>query len=100
VPTLESIEVVVVRTFVDEGGDLTFSDPMLQDVHHNYLYGQASNLMMVPSDCDNRDERFGWTGDSVRCSSLQQPTTPSNRLVGLATTYGALLSLDLYDVQP
>ena len=21
--------------------------------------------MMVPSDCDNRDERFGWTGDSA-----------------------------------
>ena len=32
---------------------------------HNYLWGQASNLMMVPSDCDNRDERFGWTGDSA-----------------------------------
>lgn len=31
----------------------------------SYLWGQASNLMMVPSDCDNRDERFGWTGDSA-----------------------------------
>ena len=73
---------------MDLAGDLTFGDEMLQKVHvslvhrtgllprcrltqsvavqqHNYLWGQASNLMMVPSDCDNRDERFGWTGDSA-----------------------------------
>ena len=62
--SLESLEFVVIRSSVDLAGDLTVSDPMLQHVHHNYLYGQASNLMMVPSDCDNRDERFGWTGDS------------------------------------
>lgn len=63
--TLESLEFIVVRSNVALAGDLTVSDPMLQHVHHNYLYGQASNLMMVPSDCDNRDERFGWTGDSA-----------------------------------
>lgn len=64
-PTLETLEAINVRSAMDLSGDLTFGDPMLQSVHHNILWGQASNLMMVPSDCDQRDERFGWTGDSA-----------------------------------
>ena len=72
-PTMESLEFIVVRSSVDVAGDLTVSDSMLQKVHHNYFYGQASNLMMVPSDCDNRDERFGWTGTA--------PSPPAFRVV-------------------
>jgi alpha-L-rhamnosidase len=64
-PTLDMLEAVNVRSSVEPNGDLSFSDDMLQKVHHNILYGQADNLMMVPTDCDNRDERFGWTGDSA-----------------------------------
>ena len=64
-PTLETLTAIMTRSSVDLTGDLVFGDEMLQKVHHNYLWGQASNLMMVPSDCDNRDERFGWTGDSA-----------------------------------
>jgi hypothetical protein len=32
----------VVRSSVKQSGDLSFSDPMLQQVHHNILYGQVS----------------------------------------------------------
>jgi alpha-L-rhamnosidase len=64
-PSLETLTAINTRSAVDIAGDLTFSDEVLQKVHHNYLWGQASNLMMIPSDCDNRDERFGWTGDSA-----------------------------------
>ena len=38
---------------------------MLNQVQHNILWGQADNLMMIPTDCDQRDERLGWTGDSA-----------------------------------
>ena len=38
---------------------------MMNNVQHNLLWGQATNLMMVPTDCDQRDERLGWTGDSA-----------------------------------
>jgi alpha-L-rhamnosidase len=48
-PSLETLTAINVRSSVDLAGDLTFSDEMLQSVHHNYLWGQASNLMMVPS---------------------------------------------------
>ena len=64
-PSLETLTALDTRTAVALAGDLSFSDELLNKVHHNYLWGQASNLMMIPSDCDNRDERFGWTGDSA-----------------------------------
>jgi hypothetical protein len=37
----------------------------MNQLQHNTLWGQADNLMMVPTDCDNRAERQGWTGDSA-----------------------------------
>jgi hypothetical protein len=35
---------VYTRSSVELAGDLTFSDDLLNKVHHNYLWGQASNL--------------------------------------------------------
>ena len=43
-PSLETLEMINVRTSVDLSGDLVFGDDMLQKVHHNYLWGQASNV--------------------------------------------------------
>jgi alpha-L-rhamnosidase len=43
-PTLETLTAVYTRSSVELAGDLTFSDDLLNKVHHNYLWGQASNL--------------------------------------------------------
>jgi alpha-L-rhamnosidase len=67
-PTLDSIQAINVRSAVAQTGSVSFSDPMLNNVQHNLLWGQATNLMMIPTDCDQRDERFGWTGDSALTS--------------------------------
>jgi alpha-L-rhamnosidase len=64
-PSLDTIEVAYARSAVARTGALSFSSELLSQVHHNMLWGQASNLMMVPTDCDQRDERYGWTGDSA-----------------------------------
>ena len=53
---------------MEQSGTAAFSDLMLNQVQHNILWGQADNLMMIPTDCDNRDERLGWTGDSALSS--------------------------------
>jgi alpha-L-rhamnosidase len=50
-PTLDTLQAVNTRSAMASTGDLTFSDDMLQRVHHNILWGQAANLMMVPTDC-------------------------------------------------
>jgi alpha-L-rhamnosidase len=64
-PTLATLEVAYARSAMEQTGGLTFSNELLQQVHHNIVWGQASNLNQVPTDCDQRDERYGWTGDSA-----------------------------------
>ena len=34
------------------------------EIQHAVRWGQKTNLMSVPTDCDNRDERRGWSGDA------------------------------------
>lgn len=52
------IEVAYARSAMEQTGGLAVSNELLQQVHHNIVWGQASNLMMVPTDCDQRDERY------------------------------------------
>src|SRR4029453_656615 len=37
--------------------------PVVNQLQHNLLWGARSNMLSVPSDCPQRDERLGWTGD-------------------------------------
>ena len=54
-PSMNTLEVAYVRSAMKETGALTVSNSLLQQVHSNIKWGQASNLMMVPTDCDQRD---------------------------------------------
>ncbi len=44
-------------------GDFKCSDPLLNQLWKNIRWGQRGNFMSVPTDCPQRDERLGWTGD-------------------------------------
>lgn len=39
------------------------SDPALSQLHHNVVNSMVGNFLDVPTDCPQRDERLGWTGD-------------------------------------
>jgi alpha-L-rhamnosidase len=39
------------------------SDPMVSRLHENVVWGMRSNFLYLPTDCPQRDERLGWTGD-------------------------------------
>ncbi len=45
-------------------GDFSCSDEVVTRVYLNALWGQRDNFLDVPTDCPQRDERLGWTGDS------------------------------------
>jgi alpha-L-rhamnosidase len=45
-------------------GHFACSNPLLNQLQHNILWGQKSNFLDVPTDCPQRDERLGWTGDA------------------------------------
>jgi alpha-L-rhamnosidase len=44
-------------------GAFTCSDPLVNQLQHNITWGQKGNFVDVPTDCPQRDERLGWTGD-------------------------------------
>ncbi|WP_121357202.1 alpha-L-rhamnosidase [Flavisolibacter nicotianae] len=45
-------------------GTFTTSNPLLNQLQHNIQWGQRGNFLDVPTDCPQRDERLGWTGDA------------------------------------
>lgn len=48
---------------IDEIGEFTCSDQMINRLQQNIKWGAKSNFVEIPTDCPQRDERMGWTGD-------------------------------------
>jgi alpha-L-rhamnosidase len=63
-PPLEAFTGVVVHSDITPTGNFSCSNPMLNQLQHNILWGQKGNFVDVPTDCPQRDERLGWTGDT------------------------------------
>lgn len=55
---------VAVYANMDTTGSLQTSNALLNQLQHNIQWGQKGNFMDVPTDCPQRDERLGWTGDA------------------------------------
>ena len=53
----------VLHTDMERTGWFTASDPLLDRLHQNVVWGMRGNFVDVPTDCPQRDERLGWTGD-------------------------------------
>ena len=45
-------------------GSFSCSEPLINQLQHNIQWGQKGNFLDVPTDCPQRDERLGWTGDA------------------------------------
>ncbi len=62
-PKLEDLVGIVVNSSSPIVSEFDCSDPMLNRLWQNILWTQRANLMSVPTDCPQRDERLGWMGD-------------------------------------
>ncbi|MEV4564591.1 glycoside hydrolase family 78 protein [Nonomuraea sp. NPDC049419] len=58
-----AIEAVVCHTDLRPTGTFRCSDPDLNRLHDNVVWSLRGNFVDVPTDCPQRDERLGWTGD-------------------------------------
>ncbi len=63
-PSLDQITGVVIHSDMTPTGTFVCSDPMINQLQHNIQWGQKGNFLDVPTDCPQRDERLGWTGDA------------------------------------
>jgi alpha-L-rhamnosidase len=61
---LLSVEAVAVHSNLERTAEFSCSDPDITSLHENVVWGQRGNFLSVPTDCPQRDERLGWTGDA------------------------------------
>lgn len=60
----ENITAVVIHSDMEPTGTFECSNPLINQLQHNIVWGQKGNFLDVPTDCPQRDERLGWTGDA------------------------------------
>jgi alpha-L-rhamnosidase len=60
---IESMTGEVVGTASEESSGFTTNLPVVNQLYSNVIWGQRSNFLSIPTDCPQRDERLGWTGD-------------------------------------
>ena len=63
-PGLDLITGVVIHSDMKPTGSYSCSDSLINKLQHNIIWGQKGNFLDVPTDCPQRDERLGWTGDA------------------------------------
>ncbi|MWA16161.1 glycoside hydrolase family 78 protein [Streptomyces sp. BA2] len=61
--TPDDVTAVVLHSDLRRTGWFTSSDPSLNRLHENVVWGMRGNFLDVPTDCPQRDERLGWSGD-------------------------------------
>ncbi|MFC1463162.1 family 78 glycoside hydrolase catalytic domain, partial [Verrucomicrobiota bacterium] len=63
-PARDAVTGVVICSDMAPTGRFECSDQLVNQLQHNIQWGQKGNFLDVPTDCPQRDERLGWTGDA------------------------------------
>ena len=91
-PEPEDVKGVVLHTDMAHTSGFECSDELINKLHSCIIWGQKSNFFSVPTDCPQRDERLGWTGDAA----VFAPTAAFNMDVN---SFYAKWTRDLLDAQ-
>ncbi|MGX5682609.1 family 78 glycoside hydrolase catalytic domain [Schumannella luteola] len=59
----EDYTAVVLHSDLERTGSFESSSPLLNRLHENVVWSMRGNTLALPTDCPQRDERLGWTGD-------------------------------------
>ncbi|MEN8862067.1 MAG: family 78 glycoside hydrolase catalytic domain [Lentimonas sp.] len=60
----EDLVACVLHNDLKKTGKFTCSDPLINQLQSNIVWGQRGNFLEAPTDCPQRDERLGWSGDA------------------------------------
>ncbi|WP_368498288.1 family 78 glycoside hydrolase catalytic domain [Herbiconiux sp. A18JL235] len=61
---IDAFRAVVLHTDLTRTGWFSCSEPLLERLHENVVQSLRGNALALPTDCPQRDERLGWTGDA------------------------------------
>ena len=59
----DDLRAVVCHSDMERTGWFECSDPLINRLHENVVWSMRGNFLSIPTDCPQRDERLGWTGD-------------------------------------
>lgn len=59
-----SFRAIAVHSDIKRTGYFRCGNEKINQLYHNIIWGQKSNFLDIPTDCPQRDERLGWTGDA------------------------------------
>ncbi len=60
---VDDLRAVVCHSDIKRSGWFDCSNPLLNQLHENVVWSMRGNFLSIPTDCPQRDERLGWTGD-------------------------------------
>lgn len=60
----EDVAACVLHSDMEETGEFSCSHPLVNQLHSNIKWSMKGNFLDIPTDCPQRDERMGWTGDA------------------------------------
>jgi alpha-L-rhamnosidase len=63
-PSLGSVTGIVISSDTPPSGKFECSNPLINQLQSNIVWGQRGNFISIPTDCPQRDERLGWMGDA------------------------------------
>ena len=63
-PGLDAVTGIAINSNIPLTGSFECSSPMVNRLYQNIVWTQRANYISVPTDCPQRDERLGWTGDA------------------------------------
>jgi alpha-L-rhamnosidase len=92
--TPDSLTGIVIHSAMPVAGEIATSKPLTNQLLHNIVWGQKGNFLDVPTDCPQRDERMGWTGDA----QVFSPTAALNMdVAGFFTKWLGDVAADQYE---
>ena len=65
----DNFTAIAMYSAMEKTGTFVTNDPLINQLQHNIQWGQQGNFLDVPTDCPQRDERLGWTGDAQAFSA-------------------------------
>lgn len=76
---LEDVEGIVLESIGEQTSHYETSNADINQLFNNIVWGQRGNFIAIPTDCPQRDERLGWTGDAnifCRAATYNMMTEP------------------------
>jgi len=90
----DDLTAVVCHSDMERTGWFECSNPLLNQLHENIVWTMRSNFLDVPTDCPQRDERLGWTGD---CEVFSPTATTLYDCAGFLASWLADVAADQGD---